>query len=433
MVYSIRQLLVALIVVAVAVYVVVSNSNPVSVVLGNSTMQGSLGVVLLIAFVAGIISTSLFAILYAVRGYLRERALKIKERDRVSFYDGVIRARNFFASGEWELSRAQWERVMRKDPTNVIARIELSRSYEGAGDLQEALRVLDEARSASPENVEVLYRAAELNMSLGNKTAALDNIALILQHQPSKRSAQIARNLAVELEKFDDALLYQKTFEELGGQDIDSQEVLGAVAFKKIVKENRSSEQSGPALRDQLKELVRKYPDYTPALKRLAELEVSLGNVEGAVPLLVRVAKKKSSAAAWHEVSSLWLAQKNPERALSATKAAVKDAEGETKILAQAELVWMQIALNMLDEASSAADVLDTLIRETIKTKDNEYSFRQLLLRALLQAKRNNIQDTQKILEQLCEGKFVLASREEAKSLRHNDTRSAPSPALSTP
>ena len=75
---------------------------------------------------------------------------------------------------------------------DIIARVELSRSLEGQGQAREALRVLEEARASDPKNVEVLFRAAELNQSLNNKTAAIDNLALVLCQHPNRRAAQSA-------------------------------------------------------------------------------------------------------------------------------------------------------------------------------------------------------------------------------------------------
>ena len=78
---------------------------------------------------------------------------------------------------------------------------------------------VEAARLADPKNIEVLFRAAELNSRLKNKTAAIDNLALILAQFPSRQAAGLARALSEELGRYDDALEYQEQLEAMGSQE----------------------------------------------------------------------------------------------------------------------------------------------------------------------------------------------------------------------
>ena len=94
------------------------------------------------------------------------------------------------AAEEWGRAQSGWEQILRKDQDNIVARVELSRCLEKLGEPREALRVLDATRAGSRRNIEVLFRAAELNRSLGNNTVAMDNLALIAGESPSRRSSR---------------------------------------------------------------------------------------------------------------------------------------------------------------------------------------------------------------------------------------------------
>jgi thioredoxin-like negative regulator of GroEL len=109
------------------------------------------------------------------------------------------------ASGEWGAARAIWEQVLQQDPENTIARVELATCVENLGDVREALKVLDTMRASNHMNAAVLFKAVELNRKLGNNTAAKDNLALLVQEAPTKRALELARNIAEELGRIDDA------------------------------------------------------------------------------------------------------------------------------------------------------------------------------------------------------------------------------------
>jgi tetratricopeptide (TPR) repeat protein len=339
-------------VVALALYLVVLNTAPVTVHLSpgatGSSVTGNTGVVLIAAFALGILVAGLVGLFFGMRGYFRERKLHSLEAQRRAFYDGVLRARGFSASGEWNKSRAQWESLIKKDPTDIIARTELSRSLQAAGEPIEALRILDAARARDPKNTEVLFRAAELNIALGNKTAAVDNLALILHNHPSRRAAQMARDLSEELGRIEDALEYQAQLETMGFGDAEQDSITSRLEFKKILKNN---DQDKTALRTELRALAKRRPEFVPGLHRLALLEAELGNLEDAAHYYVRAAKAGHSSSYWNEVSKLWIKKGDPERALAAARTATKETEGEARLSAELELVRIRLISSRMHDA----------------------------------------------------------------------------------
>ncbi|NLF26102.1 MAG: tetratricopeptide repeat protein [Deltaproteobacteria bacterium] len=184
----------------------------------------------------------------------------------------MLEARSLLAAGEWSKAEALWRKIAKRDPANTIAKVELSRSVEGGGDLKEALRIIDTARISDPSNVEVLFRAAELNLALGNRTAAVDNLALILYHLPSLKAARMARDLSEELGRLQDAFEYQEKVQSAGEEEALLKAAGTRLEFKKLLAEHSEPSDKGKKTAA-LKNFLKRYGDYAPALEHLATLE----------------------------------------------------------------------------------------------------------------------------------------------------------------
>ena len=193
-----NRFLVLLVLVTVTLTITLSNSDQATIrIWPRFSMTTYAGVIYLTVFALGCISASIVGLFFGLKGYLRERKLLSAERTRQAFFLSFVKARDFMAAHEFHRARDTWEQVLRKDPDNVIARIELSRCFEHLGDTREALRVLDATRASSRSSTEVLFRAAELNTKLGNATGASDNLALIVSETPSKRALELAPSLSI--------------------------------------------------------------------------------------------------------------------------------------------------------------------------------------------------------------------------------------------
>jgi len=258
--------------VGLALYLVLLNRESITLRLSSGwQLSGNAGVIFISIFGMGVVCAALVALFFGIKSYFRERSYRSLERQRRDFYEGLTKARACLAACEWRRAEELWRQLVRKDPTNIIARIELSRSLEGAGETSEALKVLESARAAEPENAEVLFRIAEVHIRQGNKTAAIDNLALILYSHPNRRAAAMARDLSRELGRFSDALEYQGKYESLGSEE-SSREIRADLEFELLLADSSSGE-------EEIKNFLRRYPGFAPALERLADIETGRGNI----------------------------------------------------------------------------------------------------------------------------------------------------------
>lgn len=426
MIRRFNSLLITLLVVGAALYIVVLNRQSIDFYTSRgSAYSVTSGVLVLGSFAIGLLTASFFALLIGAKAQLREHRLKRKVRDQEGFYDEMIKARGAQAAGEWGNAIELWESAIRADPTDIIARIELSRCYENSGESRDALRVIDDARAREPNNIEVLYRAAELNSKLGNRTAALDNLVLILYQYPSKRAASMAASLSEELGRVEDALEYHAQLTSLGYESEDSVTAVDRLKFRQMVDSYNGDQQR---LESELRNFVKR-KEFAPALEKLAEIQVAKGRQEEAADLLLRAAKQSGKAALWHRVSKIWLEAGVPARALAAARSATHGTTGQSRINAETNLIRLQIAFGMLDEAKASLDSFEKTAKEAGVTPSLEDTRTVYHLRGLCLNRMGRANEAAEIWKKLSDYDYKFELQPTAKEVREN----APSPSLSTP
>lgn len=406
----VSKLIVSILLILSSAYFVAKNGAPISVQLWSSkTIEVQSGVALLVAFLVGMLCASVIGLFFGLRSYLRERALLAQDERRQSYLKTIASARSMAAIGKPEQALTLWEKVIQKEPNYALARIELAKALQQLGRPAEALKALDEARIKEPENLEVLFTAATLNDQLGNKTAAIDNLAIVLYHNPSKRAAEYACKLSEELERFQDALEYHARVRQLESSArtkllskeeserrwIDTQ---ARLELKLLEKEHpEKSSENLPFFR----QLARKYPD-SPAVNRvLAAREKSLGNIEQAAQVLVAAAGKSRELPLWLEASELWTENNKPDRAIATLKSAVNECKTEKRVQAEIALIRLLMRFEIFDECQQRIERVLGELQENSKIGTQQDRFELNSLLGLSMIRQGQIQRGSQLLEQL--------------------------------
>jgi tetratricopeptide (TPR) repeat protein len=432
MIRRFNRLIFLLLVVAVSIYLTLLNQELVTFrLLPDSPINAQLGIVIICTFAIGMFVMSVIALWFGLQSYIRERAVYSREKERQLFYQSVLKARSHQSAEEWEKAKNIWEQSIRKDPTHIISRVELSKAIQTTSpknqtELLEALKVLDAARAQDPKNTEVLFRAAEINIALNNKTSALDNLALIIYETPVKRALIMARDISEDLGRYQDALEYHKKLEAIGYED---QAALARLKLKQLVNENANNKAK---LLEELKNFAKRNPAYAPAHETLADSELQIGKVEEAAQSYVRAVKLNFNKKTWQKAARIWIKNHAPEKALSAARAISNESKGEGKIDAEIELIRLYIALNMLEEAKKHCDLFTNLAKQesVALSKDKMREF--LALKGLCHARLGDTKTVTESLKKICEDEFYLdtyISNDDGTG-REDD---APAPRLSTP
>jgi len=352
-------------IVAGALYITLTNSDSATIKLGPSlSLTTYAGVIYIAVFVLGCITASVVALFFGFKGYLRERRLRSADKARQSFLKIFERARSLMAGGDWAAARLQWEEIIGRDEDNVIARVELSHCIEQLGDDREALRVLDATRASSRASSEVLFRAASLNLKMGNRTAANDNLSFILATGPSHKALVMARDINEQMERFDEALRYHEELEQMGYGSPENSEIRARILLGSMKKDVTSE----GAEREALVGFLKMYPQCVPALERFAELERKGGEIERAADVGAKCARLAAGdISRWRAVVDLWLhasqvdSNRRAERAISAAKAATKDARGRARVEAELLTIQTLLAVNHFQDAERLIDGFPSL------------------------------------------------------------------------
>ncbi len=429
-----NRLIALALLIAVTLYVTLTNSETATIKLGPSiTFTTYAGVIYLGVFFLGCVIASLVALFFGFKSYLRERKLRAAARSHQLFFELFLKARSFMASEEWGAARAIWEQVLHQDPDNTIARVELATCIENLGEPREALRVLDSMRASNHMNAAVLFKAVDLNRKLGNNTAAKDNLALIVQEAPTKRALELARDIAEELGRFDDAMDYHRALEKVGHISEDMIEAKTRISFEQLIR----SVENETSLRETLTIFVKKHPQFVPALERLAQLEIARGRLDEGAELLVKAAKlSEGDLSKWDTVIALWLraapgdVSRRADRAVAAARSATQGLHGAKRIDAEFVVAKTLLAVHRADDARTLLENVSALAeKERVGLTPVQAQFRTHLL-GLSMSRLGLSKDTASLWESLVEP--TLPVTETGKKPPLSD-RGEPSPVLSTP
>ncbi len=428
-----RFIILALLI-GVTLYITLTNSERATLQLGPALqITTNAGVLYLGIFAAGCIAASMIALFFGFKGYMRERRLIGMERTRQAFFELFVKARNLMAAHEWNAARNVWEQVLRKDPENIIAKVELATCLDTLGDSREALRVLDLLRAEKRSNAEILFKAAELNQKLGNDTAARDNIALVVSEFPSKRALERARDISEHMNRIDDAVEYQNEIERAGYTDGSTAAVKTRLLLAQLVQQSPSDS----SLRESLQAFVKRHSGCIDALDRLAQLEMAQGCFEEAAELLVKAAKASGDEPArWLKVVDLWLTKapgdfvKRADRALAAARSATRSSTGSARIRAELVVAQTLLALHKYEDAHTALKNLPSLAEREGVALTGELKQTHTALSGLCLSRLGLISETAPLWQELGEPQQTSTG---SRGSPVSAARSEPSPALSTP
>lgn len=424
-------------IVAIAVYVTITNSAPATIHLGgNSTITASAGVLYLAIFALGCLCASLVALLWGVKAYFRERRLRIQVRTHTDFTQTLGSGVGLMAIQEWGPARDCWEDILASDPTNTLARIELSRCLEKLGDNSEALRVIDSARAQGVATTGILMRGYELNKAQGNLVGARDNLALLAQKHPSQHVLTNLRELHMDLGGYTEALQIQDRLDSLGFRDSTEENPRATIALRQI------SEKTPETQRDHaLAELIKRYPNYYPALLLSASRATKRGDATLSVENYIRAAKITNRHEDWTSAVSVWLRNAQAtstqrfEGAIGVAKTACKSQSGLSRIEAELLLIEVLLAANHFHEVESLIEKFPALVAKTISSPlPNAVQERFLVCKGLYLVQIGQAPQSAPLWHELAQQKNITSSFSSSPLGKIGDSQnSSPSPLLSTP
>ena len=343
----ILKIIAALLLIAIPTFIVVKNREVVPVYYaGETPISTSVGVLVLVVFLAGAFAASLVASVIGLFSWWENKKLRRKEKIRNAFYAALVDARMASASRDWSKAKTLWLGILKKDPDNLIARLELSRVHQQLGELREGLAVIEVVRAQHSRNAELLFQSAELLERSGSLTAALDNLLPLLANGFNARAAEMVIELHQKLGRWEDAL---EVWEQLDDHGIASVETGARIKFNLL--SNRAFARTEDEL-SALLEFIKKFPFFSLAYERLAQLYQEGGAPIEAAHTLLKGAKGGKSIELYRQAIDLFLEHpRDHEKAVSAARSAIAVVPPTSQVAARLLLASVCVRLERTEEA----------------------------------------------------------------------------------
>lgn len=321
----------------------------------DAVLQAPMALVIVVIFFSGVLCSALFALIIGVRYQLRDWRLSRDERMRKSHHGLLISARERLAAGRYASARELLAKIIERDPSDIIAHIQLAQSYRGEGHPAQALAVLEKARAGHERNAELLFLAAELNRELGNHTAASDNLRLILEKEPRNTFALEALiDSSSKLERYDEAVGLEQQLVRYAQTNQEQQARLDRLALLELLQAKKRYSEDRTLLRSAVEELLKRHRDFVPALVELARLDREAFQLENANKLYLKAFKLTPNVEYLYELCRMWLAVDEPQKAIANVRVLLQSKElaGEARAHAQIFFAALLLRLESIEEAT---------------------------------------------------------------------------------
>jgi predicted Zn-dependent protease len=351
-----------LIIVGAAVsYIFYLNPAPVELVYGpGKAMSAPLALILISVFAGGFLFASLIAFALGLRqSWLRWKEVK-RIRQSELHQQQIVHAREELAAGNWTKARGMFQRIIDQDPQNIVARIMLAETYRRQNEVPSAIKVLDECRAEQRENLELLFLAAELNTQLGNKTAACDNLSLVLKAQPSNAAAlEKLAFYSQSLDRPEQAREFYQRLVKVTPAD-RAEEVQDRLALAELASASKEFDQTSAEYKRAVEDVLKRHRDFAPALGALAEVERNGARLDLATKLWLRAFKFSGEPTYLEAAAQTWLKIDQPARALEAVKNGVvaRSADDSLNVQGRLYLISMLLRLEMVEDAQTEIEAL---------------------------------------------------------------------------
>ena len=344
----VRVTLTLLIFVLLVSYVFYLNPQSATVTLrGGAAWQGPMALILIGAFTAGALVCTLVWFLLGARYQFRERKMLRRERMIETHRELMVGAREQLASGKQEAARAVLAKIVDRDPQDVIARILLSETYVKESNLPAALSVLDQARALHPKNIELLFRAAELNAALGNQTAAFDNMSLALAADPRNELAlKYLVTACAGLGRYLDAIEHQRQRIRLASHT-EHDALQRELAQLELRLVDATHPPKSKERRAGLEDVLRRHREYEPALEQLGDMARDDLEIEAASKYYVRAYRTAPLVRYLEKIATLWIGADQPDRMVAVLRSLISASELSSRAAFEARVYFTALLLKL--------------------------------------------------------------------------------------
>jgi hypothetical protein len=344
--------------IGICLYFVSINSTPItlSVAPGN-VINASVGSIVLGAFGFGIFIAFVAASVFALKSFFREQGFKKREKKRIKIEELTLEAREFSHTQSFKVAQKKWLNLIKQFPESLPLHLQYCQFLldDSNADNQTIINAIDDAKKLSSDSIEVLLLAAKAQLKAGNKTASLDNLALVLSRKNLLQPTIEAAKLSFELNRFEDCLEYLEKAKEIDSLSEETKLLRSDSIASIIIRDKYNEDERLNALIDH----VTSNAPSKVAFKELARLQLNIGQVKESAESLWRLFRINKDLATLREARSTWLSGGYSDNALSAVKTYARETKLEDSWLASLELAKTYLLIGQDLEASKLIDELE--------------------------------------------------------------------------
>jgi len=397
----ISRIFVVLFFVGIVSYLFYYNPQQVPVHFGSqTTFELPLALSLILSFCSGLLFLGLIAVFigfkFKMEQWKKDRMMKSKE----THYAELAKAHDLLALKDGEGARTILQKIVQKDPSDILSRLSLAKTYYLQNRPQDAIKLLEEARAEQGRSPALLVTIADAQIAAGNKTAAHDSILLALRDSPKNISLlEKAITLSRDLGKTGDARFLAD--ELLRACPYVEQEKIKEILASIELEELQSLKSTDKVTYlKKLQTLVKDHKDFTPGIIEYANYLFEEKEYDQAVKLLRKAVSKSNSIPALKQLITFWLETDNPSEALGILREILSQNISNEKsgiaVAAQSLLAQLLLHLEHIDEAREEIKKLEKLFE-----KDQSKGLFLLALKAKLDSRSPNRGKTNLSLEKM--------------------------------
>jgi len=335
------------------------NATTVKVPFGEAYETPTIGLILLSIAVGAFAMLFVFVIRDTKR-YVDTYQYQKKQKKDARIQELYSKALNYFSAHHRKTdARELLQEILKEDPENINALLQLGDIASSEDDVQQAREYYQRARDLNPRNIEALFSLERLMEKTGRWLDAVRYIEEILDLDDENLNALYKKREILERQdKWDDLVLVQKTIlKNEYTEKYKIRERQNLVGYKyeygRHSLENGDLEKAKKAFRT----VLRLDKDFIPATLGLAEVHLREGESEEAINLLEKTYMQTSSIIVLLRLEDLLIGVGEPLRLIRIYKNTISKTPQDSVI--KFFLGRLYYRLEMIDDAFETMSSVD--------------------------------------------------------------------------
>lgn len=323
-------------------------------------LETSLSIVLISAFFVGALITFL---IYLVRDIGRGFKERKDKKEREQLWERFYLATDALFKGNLSKAEKQIRAYLKKRPDDPKAYLKLAEIYQKGGRPQEAIATLSKAKDLKMNQLEILFREAQIYKETQDYPGAINAFNEIIALNPANLEAmRELRNISIDEKEWDRALELQSKIVKISPEEeIDQEKKLQhglRYEHARLIVEEGETEKGVKELR----EIIKEDHSFSPPQVLLGELLSQNGEIKEAMKVWQKGFEWTDEIIFLNKLEDLYLSQEDPRGIIRIYLEAIE--KKPHNIVIPFFYARLCLRLEMIDEALEKLREMETNLSE---------------------------------------------------------------------